>query len=228
MLGKESPEDDQNLERGDIEELEFRSLSFIMAKPDATRYTLDILIEDIITNQRFDLPGMEEADIEKLSQVRLVGTFSLRLTPESSVLDDVYEYEVRNRNFEFLDLLKRYNAGDVTFYILVSSLPQDELEAVLNRLKGNKALVDDDGNVIKQPVGIRGKFLPPGRILDFSDPETRRLPELHVNLLHTSDNIRASRRILQMYLENSSCIPTDEMRSRLENFLYEDDEDSAV
>lgn len=211
-----------------IETIEFNSLSFIMAKPDSRKDSLDIVIEDILENQKFDLPGLTETDVENLSKIRVAGRFSLRLTPESSVLDFVYEDETKDRSGDFLNRLKTFYTGDVTFYVIVSCLQQDELEPLLNRLKGNKTLLNDAGDVIKQPVGIRGKFLNPGKVLNFSDPETKNNPELYVNLLHTSDNLTASKRILQLYLQNSSCKPTEKVRAKLVNFLNEHNESSTL
>jgi|GEM_PF-1529580 hypothetical protein len=227
MLDQNTLENYDNSEPERLEQLEFNSLSFIMTKPDSRENSLDILIEDIIVNQKFDLPGLTTTDIENLSKVTVVGRFLLKLTPESSVLDIVYEREVRNRNFEFLNRLKTFYSGDVTFYILVSSLSQNALEEVLNKLKGSKALLNNNGDIIKHPVGIRGRFLKPSKALDLSNPETKKDPSLYVNLLHTSDNLTSSKRILQMYLENSSCMQTENVRAKLIDFLNNHNEDSA-
>jgi hypothetical protein len=227
MFGKVLLESDNNLEFDSIEQLEYNSLSFIMTKPDSRENSLDILIEDIIENQKFDLPGLTTADIENLAKVMLVGRFSLKLTPGNTVLDIVYEREVKNRNFEFLDRLKTFYLGDVTFYILVSSLPQNVLEKTLNKLKGSKALLNDKGDIIQHPVGIRGKFLEPSKALDLSNPEIKKNPSLYVNLLHTSDNLSSSMTILKMYLRNSSCTQTETVRAKLVDFLNNHNEDSA-
>jgi hypothetical protein len=223
----DSKDDGNNFELERIEQLEFNSLSFIMAKPDSMGCSLNILIEDIIENHNFDLPGLTTVDKENLSKVILVGRFMQHLTLESSVLDVVYEREIRNGNLEFLDRLKNYFLGDVTFYILVSSLPQNVLEEVLNKLKGNRALLDNNGDIIEQPVGIRGKFLEPGKPLDLSNPETKNNPKLYLNLLHTSDNLTSSMRILEMYLGHSSSLQTENVRTKLLKFLDRNNENSA-
>ncbi len=190
------------------EQLKVPNFGVMMVKPHAHSWGFPTLLQQCIDGE-IVLESPFVNHILTSGAVKVVKTLIRNLSQETKGMCPVEVIYAESIGTPYFEILKNCYRGDVTVFVVESTLEESELQRFFKEFKGCVGLVDDSGTVVKQASGVRGNFLEKRPFV--SDDELNAMstseyaeaiePILN-NLLHTTDNFYETARLLNLILSD--------------------------
>lgn len=211
-----------SIERNAEQEKSF-SFGLIMLKPNTLSSYLDTSIIEMLNGNCSEI-FYNQSFIDKLEKVNLIGTFyrNLEYLPYGENLLNVFYGNLRTKRYFplIMDLYK----NNVVFLLIEYSGDNTSIQEFLKELKGNAAVFDASGKILKPASGLRGLFSTPYRF--YSAEERNSLEDekyiearknILENFLHTCDSPIEVARALKLLLNEYEL---DDLETRVRGIKY--------